>query len=72
MRADGKGNPCIATGFTVRASIFPSHLRLRIEKPAGWSRRLLTTEVQMLAHLLFLLLIVVALGLEVKVIVRKR
>jgi hypothetical protein len=45
---------------------------LRIEKPAGLARRLITTEAQMLTNLLLLLLIVVILGFEVKVIVRRR
>jgi hypothetical protein len=52
--------------------MFPSHVGCRIEKPAGWSRRLNTMEVQMLGNLLLLLLIVVALDVEVKVIVRMR
>jgi hypothetical protein len=49
-----------------------SDFGFRIEKPAGWSRRLITTEVQMIGNLLLLLLIVVILGFEVKVIVRRR
>ena len=58
--------------LAVRPSTVPSHIALRIEKPAGWSRRLFTTEVQMLSNLLLLLLILVILDFEVKVIVRRR
>jgi hypothetical protein len=60
------------SGWEASPSIVPSHLGLRVDKPAGIIPPAHHQEVRMLPHLLFLLLIVVVLGLEVKVILRKR
>ena len=43
-----------------------------IEKPAGWSRRLITRSEKMSYHLLFLLLMIVIFDVKVKIILKKR
>jgi len=47
-----------------RGSIFPSYIPLKIEKPAGEARRLITRRCTMLTNMLLLLLILVILGVE--------
>jgi hypothetical protein len=53
------------------ASTRYSHLRVKTEKPAGISPPANHWRSRMIAHLLFLLLIVVILGLKVKIIIER-
>jgi hypothetical protein len=55
-----------------RASIVASHLRPRINKPAGMVPPAHRPEAKMIPHLLLLLLIVVIVGLEVKVVISRK